>query len=325
MINMIAFGPVPSRRLGRSLGINNIPPKVCTYSCAYCQVGRTLQMEIERRPFYRPEEILNGVREKVEKSEELDQSIDFLTFVPDGEPTLDVNLSLEIEMLKPLGIKIAAITNASLIWDEGVREELSKANWVSLKVDAISEPAWRRINRPHKALKLQDILDGALEFSESYKGVLATETMLVKDVNDGKESLEMTADFLAKVRPKKAYISVPTRPPAEEWVLPPSEQSINQAYQIFRQRLEQVELLVGYEGDAFAYTVDAEQDLLSITAVHPMREEAVKKFLEQAGMGWDVIERLIDSGQIVETEYDGKKFYLSRAFSHSGSMQIKMQ
>jgi wyosine [tRNA(Phe)-imidazoG37] synthetase (radical SAM superfamily) len=255
---------------------------------------------------------MNEVREKVEKSEGLGQSIEYLTFVPDGEPTLDVNLGLEIEMLKPLGIKIAAITNASLIWDEGVREELGKANWVSLKVDAISEPDWRRINRPHKALKLQDILDGALEFSKSYKGELSTETMLVKDVNNGKESLEMTADFLAKVRPKKAYISVPTRPPSEEWALPPSEQSINQAYQIFCQRLEQVELLVGYEGNAFASTGDAEQDLLSIMAVHPMREEAVKRLLEQAGRDWSIIQRLIDSGQIAETEYGGNRFYLRR-------------
>ncbi len=154
---MIAFGPVPSRRLGRSLGINNIPPKVCSYSCAYCQVGKTMQMEVERRPFYPPGEILDEVRAKVKKSEELGQAIDYLTFVPDGEPTLDSNLGREIEMLKSLGTKIAVISNASLIWMEGVREELSKADWVSLKVDAIEETAWRKINHPHRSLKLESI------------------------------------------------------------------------------------------------------------------------------------------------------------------------
>lgn len=269
-------------------------------------------MEVERRQFYRPEEILDEVREKVEMSEELDQSIDYLTFVPDGEPTLDINLGREMEMLKSLRIRIAVITNASMMWDRVVREELSEADWVSLKVDATLETAWRRINRPHRALKLEDILEGVLEFSRSYKGMLATETMLVKDVNDGKKSLEMTADFLAKVRPEKAYISMPIRPPAEEWVLPPSEESINRTYQIFCSRLEQVEHLVGYEGNAFASTGDIDQDLLSITAVHPMREEAVKTFLEQADGDWNIIQRLIDSGQIVETEYGGKKFYLRR-------------
>jgi wyosine [tRNA(Phe)-imidazoG37] synthetase (radical SAM superfamily) len=122
----------------------------------------------------------------------------------------------------------------------------------------------------------------------------------------------MVADFLSEVKPRIAYISVPTRPPAEEWARPPSEGSINQAYQIFNSRLKHVELLVGYEGNFFAPTGDAEQDLLSIMAVHPIREDAVKKFLEQAGRDWNVIQRLMDFGQIAETEYGGKKFYSRR-------------
>jgi len=125
---MIAFGPVPSRRLGRSLGVNNIPPKVCTYSCVYCQVGRTIRMQVERRVFYGPEEILQAARDKVERARESGEPIDYLTFVPDGEPTLDVNLGREIELLRSLGIKIAVITNASLIWREDVREALMKAD-----------------------------------------------------------------------------------------------------------------------------------------------------------------------------------------------------
>jgi len=309
---MIAFGPVPSRRLGRSLGINNIPSKVCSYSCAYRQVGRTSEMRVERSPFYPPQKILNDVEDKVKLSRELGLGIDYLTFVPDGEPTLDANLGQEIRMLKPLGIKTAVISNSSLIWDREVREELSDADWISLKVDAVDERAWRRINRPHRALRLQEILEGILEFAQNYKGQLATETMLVKDVNDDPRSLQKIADFLAQVQPSKAYIAVSTRPPAVEWVRPPSEGSINLAYQIFCERPEQVELLVGYEGDLFALTGDVEQDLLSITAVHPMREEAVRKFLEQAGIGWDAAQRLIDVGQLVEADYNGHRFYLRR-------------
>jgi len=98
------FGPVPSRRLGRSLGINNIPPKICSYSCVYCQLGRTLRMEIERRAFYEPEELIRAVRERVEELREGGERIDYLTFVPDGEPTLDSNLGEEIAALKDLGI-----------------------------------------------------------------------------------------------------------------------------------------------------------------------------------------------------------------------------
>ena len=307
---MITFGPVPSRRLGQSLGINKIPPKVCSYSCAYCQVGRTSEMQVERRPFYPPQKILDDVEDKVKRSRELGLAIDYLTFVPDGEPTLDANLGQEIRMLKPLGIKIAVISNSSLLRDREVREDLSETDWISLKVDAVDERSWRRIDRPHRALGLEEILDSILEFSQNYKGQLATETMLVNGVNDDRGSLLQIADFLAQARPSKAYIAVPIRPPAEEWVRPPLEESINLAYQVFCERLEQVELLIGYEGNLFALTGDVEQDLLSITAVHPMREEAVKKFLEQAGMGWNVVQRLNDAGQLAKTEYDGHRFYL---------------
>ena len=309
---MIAFGPVPSRRLGRSLGINNIPPKGCTYSCVYCQVGRTLKMQVERRAFYDPEEILKEVRDKVERSREAGEAMDYLTFVPDGEPTLDVHLGREIELLKPLGIPIAVITNASLIGRGDVREELMKADWVSLKVDAVREEVWRRINQAHHALRLSSILDGMLEFAKAYNGELVTETMLVKDFNDSDALVGEVADFLARLRPAHAYLSIPTRPPAEEWVQPPGEEAINRAYQIFSSRVDHVEYLIGYEGNAFAFTGNVEEDLLSITAVHPMREEAVREFLARAAADWSVIQRLIAQGCLIETEYEGRKFYMRR-------------
>lgn len=309
---MIAFGPVPSRRLGRSLGVNNIPPKVCTYSCAYCQLGRTIKMQIDRRVFYPPEGILKDVKEKVESAREVGESIDYLSFVPDGEPSLDANLSYEIELLKPLGIKIAVITNASLIWREDVRESLMKTDWVSLKVDSGREDIWRRINRPHRTLQLASILDGMLEFAQAYGGELVTETMLVKGVNDSDGHLEEIGDFLAQLRPAKAYLSVPIRPPAEKWVQPPSEQVINQACQILSKRLDQVEYLIGYEGNAFAFTGDVEEDLLSITAVHPMRREAVSEFLTRARADWSVVYQLINQGRLVEMGYEGRTFYMRK-------------
>jgi wyosine [tRNA(Phe)-imidazoG37] synthetase (radical SAM superfamily) len=112
-MEMIAFGPVPSRRLGHSLGINNIPPKICTYSCVYCQVGRTINMQVKRKSFYKPEEVIHEVVKKIREAKNIGEPVDYLTFVPDGEPTLDVNLGNEIELLKTLGIKIAVITNSS--------------------------------------------------------------------------------------------------------------------------------------------------------------------------------------------------------------------
>jgi wyosine [tRNA(Phe)-imidazoG37] synthetase (radical SAM superfamily) len=309
---MIAFGPVPSRRLGRSLGINNIPPKVCTYSCIYCQLGRTLKMQVGRRAFYEPEEILSVVHGKVSRTRKAGQPIDFLTFVPDGEPTLDLHLGREIDLLRLLGIPIAVISNASLIWRQDVRKDLMVADWVSLKVDAVEEEIWQRVNRSHGRLKLASILEGALRFAGVYRGELVTETMLVAGVNDSEEHLGAIASYLSGLQPSTAYLSIPTRPPAEKWVRAPGEQTLSRAYQILSEKAERVQTLIGYEGNAFAFTGDVEKDLLAITAVHPMRQDAVGDYLAGAGAGWSVVQRLVGEGELVEVQHGSHTFYLRK-------------
>jgi wyosine [tRNA(Phe)-imidazoG37] synthetase (radical SAM superfamily) len=310
----IAFGPVPSRRLGRSLGINNIPPKICSYSCVYCQLGPTIQLAKERRSFHPPEEIVKRVQDRVREVTGRGESIDYLTFVPDGEPTLDINLGREIEQLKPLGINIAVISNASLIDHLGVQADLMKADWVSLKIDAVQEKIWHQLNRPYGTLRLDSILKGMIEFSENFQGLLATETMLIQGLNDDDNHLHEVSRFLDELVPDMAYLAIPTRPPAEEWARPPQEDTINRAYQILSEQLEGVELeyLIGYEGDAFVSTGNAEADLLSITGVHPMREQAVDKLLRRTGADWSVVRELMAQGQLVEAEYRGKMFYMRR-------------
>ncbi|RLI03046.1 radical SAM protein [Candidatus Bathyarchaeota archaeon] len=310
---MIVFGPVPSRRLGRSLGINNIPAKVCSYSCVYCQLGRTIKTSIERRAFYDPEQIFKNVKERIGEAKAKDEKIDYLTFVPDGEPTLDVNLGKEMELLKALNRPIAILTNASLLWRADVKEDLLKADLVSVKIDAVSEKNWRKINRPHKSLKIDEILNGIIEFSGEFKGKLITETMLI-DGLDYSDELEKTADFLSKIRPHKAYVAVPTRPPAERWVKPADERVINRAFQLFSRKLgdDVVEYLIGYEGNAFAFTGNLEEDLLSITSVHPMREEGVEELLKKANASWDLVKNLLDKGKIIELEYEDHKYYMRK-------------
>ena len=307
-----SFGPVPSRRLGRSLGINNIPSKVCTYSCAYCQVGRTERMEAERRFFHEPEDIFRDVESRLGEARAASEQVDYLAFVPDGEPTLDVNLGKEILLLKALGVPVGVITNSSLLWREDVREELGRADWVSVKIDAAREEVWRKVNRPHKALSLSRVLDGILAFSASFGGELVTETMLVGDLNDGADCIEGIADVIQTVRPRRAYLSIPTRPPAESWVRCPEEEALNRAYQILAGKVRHVEYLIGYEGNSFAFTGDVAKDLLSITAVHPMREEAVDTLLSRAGSSREVVDRLVAQGHIARTRYDGHIFYLRR-------------
>jgi wyosine [tRNA(Phe)-imidazoG37] synthetase (radical SAM superfamily) len=264
---------------------------------------------MERETFYDPQTIYRVVGDRVAQLRAAGEGLDYLSFVPDGEPTLDANLGREIELLRSLDVDVAVITNSSLIWREDVRADLMRADWVSLKVDAVSEDVWRRVDRPHGRLVLEEILEGMLRFAEAYEGQLVTETMLAAGVNDGAESLRAVADFLARVQPATAYLSIPTRPPAEPWVRVPDERAIARAYQLVSERVAHVECLVGYEGNAFAFTGDAAADLLSITAVHPMRTEAVEKLLARAGADWAVVRDLIAQEKLLEVTYGGHTFY----------------
>jgi len=309
---MIVFGPIPSRRLGRSLGINNIPPKICSYSCVYCQVGKTSKMVTKPQSFYFPSQIFNEVRDKVDKSIEKNESIDYLTFVSDGEPTLDINLGQEIKMMKSLGVKTAVISNSSLIDQLEIRENLMEADLVSLKIDSIEESVWRSVNHPHRKLDLKSILEGILIFAGEYKGKLITETMLIKGINDDGHNISKIADFLTKVKPSCSYLSLPIRPPADNWVQSPSEEVVNQSYHILKEKLDQVEYLIGYEGNAFASTGEVKEDILSITSVHPMREDALTDFLKRANADWSVIDELLEQNKLIESFYKGNKFYLRK-------------
>jgi len=309
---MIAFGPVPSRRLGRSLGVNNIPPKICSYSCIYCQVGRTPNMQNIRRIFYTPDEIAQDVEKKIREAKQKGELIDYLTFVPDGEPTLDINLGNEIKLLKTLGIKIAVITNSSLIWREDVQIELAEADWISFKIDAVDQNIWHKVNRPHGALRIDKVLQGIEAFAQSYKGELVTETMLLQGHNDDINEIAKVSDFIAQIKPDKSYIAIPTRPPAEKYVVPPTEKVLNLAYQVFREKSIPTEYLIGYEGNAFAFTGNVEDDLLSITSVHPMREDGVREFLTKANADWGIIKHLKRKKKLVEVKYNDKKFYIRK-------------
>jgi wyosine [tRNA(Phe)-imidazoG37] synthetase (radical SAM superfamily) len=308
----IAFGPVPSRRLGRSLGVNNVPPKHCSYACVYCQVGRTTSLEVERRAFLPPEELVAAVERRVADCRASGQQIDYLTFVPDGEPTLDAHLGAEIGALKALGIPVAVITNGSLLWRPDVRAELGGADLVSVKLDAADEPVWRRVNRASRGLSLTRVLDGIRGFAAEYRGRLITESMLVRGLNDDPVSVEGVARFLQTLGPSVAYLSVPTRPPAELDVQPPGEAAVVAAYDLLSARLPRVELLTGDEQGAFGRTGDPAEDLLGILAVHPMKEDAARLYMAGAGAEPQALDRLLAGGQIVRVPHRGRVFLARR-------------
>lgn len=154
------FGPVPSRRLGKSLGVNNIPYKICTYSCLYCQAGKAIKMQVSRQEFYKPQVLVDEVKAVLSNIQNNDEYTDYITIVPDGEPTLDIHLGELIDRLKTIKIPVAVITNASLIQHPDVQKDLLKADYVSIKVNALTIETWKKINIPHKSLNLNEIASG---------------------------------------------------------------------------------------------------------------------------------------------------------------------
>ena len=307
---MIAFGPISSRRLGKSLGINNIiSHKVCSYSCVYCQIGNTSNKSMIRQSFYEPEKLVEEVACHLKKLSS-EHTPDYLTFVANGEPTLDVNLGKEICLLKRFGIPIAVITNASLIQHKHVRDDLMQADWVSVKVDTVDETVWKRINRPLRWIDFRIMLKGLRSFTSSYNGQLHTETMLIKGYSDQEAQMDQTALFIAHLKPAKAYLSIPTRPPAMKEIKPATLETLTEAWKIFQKAGLKTELLTGFEGTDTGTTGNAIEDILNITAVHPLREDTIVKILKQENADNSIVDSLIAQGLITEVKHGGKTYYV---------------
>jgi wyosine [tRNA(Phe)-imidazoG37] synthetase (radical SAM superfamily) len=309
----IAFGPVRSRRLGWSLGINNVPAKTCSYSCVYCQVGATDRARLERVDYFAPAEIVDAVAARLAECRAAEQPVDYATFVPDGEPTLDRHLGEAIRGVAGLGLKVAVLTNGTLLPREVVRDELSAADWVSLKVDTVDEPTWRRLNRPIGNLQLEVVLAGMRRFAAESRGDLVTETMLVAGINDDEASIEQTARFIGALEPLRAYVAMPTRPPAEPWVRAPAVETARRAAETFRSAELPTELLVEDDvAETFAPATDPAAGLLGIVAVHPMTEADARAYLARSGGDWAVAERLLDEGRLVVVRHGGRTYLRTR-------------
>jgi wyosine [tRNA(Phe)-imidazoG37] synthetase (radical SAM superfamily) len=309
---MFTFGPVPSRRLGSSLGINHIPPKHCPYACVYCQVGNTTKMEIQRHSFVDISQILAEVETKLNECARSEQRVDFITLVPDGEPSLELHLGNMIRALKRFDLPVAVISNAALIDRVEIQADLSAADWVSLKVDSVDEGVWRQINRPHGHLSLPTILEGMLDFRKLYLGELVTETMLVDGVNDSVPLISRLITFLSKLQPHKSYFSLPTRPPVESWVKPPPAAILEELLDIITRRINFSDILFEADAGVFHSTGRLAEDILNITAVHPLSDASLHRMIEMAGENWSVVEKLITDKKLIVIHYREELFYCSQ-------------
>jgi wyosine [tRNA(Phe)-imidazoG37] synthetase (radical SAM superfamily) len=272
------FGPVPSRRLGRSLGIDPIPLKTCNWNCVYCQLGRTTPLTSNRREYYPCDEIVQQVKTALEAHRT--GEIDWITFVGSGEPTLHIGLGWMIRQVKTLtSIPVAVITNGSLLYRSDVREELRLADAVLPSLDAGTEALYRTINRPHPHLTFAGLVDGLTAFRQVYAGRLWVEIMLVKGLNDSEAALKGLATVLHGIVPDAIHLSLPIRPPAEPWVQPADEEALMRATAILGETASRIPPL---EGD---FDLSGSENLLeavvAIITRHPMREEELLRSLHR--------------------------------------------
>jgi len=301
------YGPVPSRRLGQSLGVDPIPFKTCNYNCVYCQLGRTKPVTNERRDFFPPEDILAQVRDALERHQP--GEIDYVTFVGQGEPTLCASLGWLIRQVKMMtDIPVAVITNGALLCQADVREELVAANVVMPTLDAADQDTFRRINRPWPRFRIANIIEGMAIFREMFHGQFWMEVMLVKRLNDDEATLLGIRDALARIRPDRIQINVPIRPPAETWVEIPDDEAIVHATAILG---EAAEVVAPYEGtfDLSGFT-DVTEAVLAVIRRHPMRESRLVETLNRFAPGevQATLARLESGGQAQRRVYRGEIF-----------------
>ncbi len=302
------FGPVPSRRLGQSLGIDTIPLKTCNWNCVYCQLGRTVPLNNERREYFPREDILAQTRAAIARHKP--GEIDWVTYVGSGEPTLHSSLGWLIEQVKELtNLPVAVITNGSLLYLHEVRRDLALADAVLPTLDAGSAKLYRRINRPHPEVTYARLLDGLIAFRQEYEGKLWIEVMLVRGMNDGEKALREIAAALGRIRPDEIHINMPTRPPAETWVRPPDEQGLERALTILGDIAKVVHQTDGeFDLGGCDNVIEA---ILGIITRHPMSQGE----LEQTLVEWvvddidDVFRELEKCGRAQSVERLGTRFW----------------
>lgn len=298
------FGPLPSRRMGLSLGVSPVPKKCCNYSCVYCQLGRTPKLEKEPRLYFPVEDILREVADYLASG----VPFDVLTVVGEGEPTLYAGLGELLAGLKKLTDKpVAVITNGSLLTDPPVREALQQADIVMPSLDAYDEESFKKINRPWKSLRFEEIYEGLVRFSHEYKGQLWLEVMLVQGINDDEESLRKLKERLAGLRYDRLFINSPVRPPAESWVKEPPEAVLKRAEEI----LGGVAIAQAPSPDFYSEETDDYEAVLSIIKRHPMNQHEIKSFLaaRQCPDPEGVLRRLREDPQVEVVEYKGYETY----------------
>jgi wyosine [tRNA(Phe)-imidazoG37] synthetase (radical SAM superfamily) len=302
------YGPVYSRRLGQSLGVDPVPLKTCNWNCVYCQLGRSKPMVNERKEYFPAEDILVDVKQALALHTPGD--IDWITFVGSGETTLHSRLGWLINEVKVLTQHpVAVITNGSLLYLPEMREELALADAVLPSLDAGTQEMYQRVNRPMAELPFESLLEGLITFRKEYQGKLWVEVMLLQGLNDTELALRDIANALVRIQPDEVHILLPTRPPVETWVQPADEDGLLRARAILGDIAHVIHPGSGsFDLSGNESLVDA---VVGIITRHPMRESELIETLQHWSPG-DITATMLElesSGKAQIVERFGIRFW----------------
>ncbi|MFA6997810.1 MAG: radical SAM protein [Victivallaceae bacterium] len=299
------FGPVPSRRLGRSLGIDTMPHKVCSFDCVYCQLGKTTVKTLERKEYVPYDEIISDL----DRYLTINRDFDYITFSGSGEPTLHNRIGELIEAVKKRTDKpVAVLTNGSMLWDASVRDELLPADLVLPSLDAGNQDFFEKINRPCPGLVFEHVADGLEKFSRQFKGEIWLEVFLIGGILDPYLQAETLSGLTRKIAPTRIQLNTAVRPPCESKVKPVSRANMTELLKYFP---ASAEVVADYSAILHNEKKQAERDdILNLLLRRPCTSEDIAGSLSVHHIETlKILEELVAENLVRVTNENGKNFY----------------
>jgi wyosine [tRNA(Phe)-imidazoG37] synthetase (radical SAM superfamily) len=288
------FGPVPSRRLGRSLGIDLVPYKTCTFDCIYCDLGRTTDKTVSRQVYVSSKEIGKELELSLSL---LEKKPDYLTLSGSGEPTLNQHIGEVIHTIKKItSLPLAVLTNGSLLFIEEVRNELLEADLVLPSLDAVTPFVFEAMNRPHPDLKIEEIVAGFVQFRKQFRGQIWLEILFCRGINDGKEEIEKFEETIERIQPDRVQLNTPMRPPAEEFAFPLTPTRLEEIGKKFGDKAEIISEFKAPMGDRF--DSDKNTEIINLIRRRPCTAEDISRAL---GLHIDEVVKYLNHLQITGT------------------------